>query len=97
MITIKKRQRINLIATLNLIYINIISIQWKHNLCINSPDPSVDHPVHPPGRDNPWKVDLLPDCGYKIKAVDGVFQVMISSYRNRCANVLNNTQLRIEF
>ncbi|KAF2354251.1 AMP deaminase [Trinorchestia longiramus] len=34
-----------------------------------------DHPVHPPRRDNPWNVYTAGDCGYKIKMVNGVFQV----------------------
>ncbi|XP_018015165.1 AMP deaminase 2-like [Hyalella azteca] len=33
------------------------------------------HPVHPPRRDNPWSVPTPGDCGYKLKFVDGVFQV----------------------
>lgn len=42
-----------------------------------SPPPHfrVDHPVHPPRQNDPWTLETAGDCGYKLKAVDGVFQV----------------------
>ena len=33
------------------------------------------HPIHPDGCENPWNVEFLPDCGYKVKIVKGVYQV----------------------
>lgn len=37
----------------------------------------LDHPIHPPSRDgNAFHLDKLPEsAGYRIKAVNGVFQV----------------------
>ena len=36
----------------------------------------IDHPIHPPKVDNdPWECEFLPDCGYIIKIVEGVYTV----------------------
>ena len=49
---------------------NIIYMISKKHLLI------IDHPIHPPKVDNdPWECEFLPDCGYIIKIVEGVYTV----------------------
>ena len=34
------------------------------------------HPIHPPEGDvDPWKIEFLPNCGYKTKVEKGVYKV----------------------
>jgi len=36
----------------------------------------IEHPYHPPKQEgNPWDIEFLPDNGYKVKIVQGVYQV----------------------
>jgi len=38
--------------------------------------PDIEHPIHPPKQEgNPWDIEFLPDNGYKVKIVQGVYQV----------------------
>ena len=34
-----------------------------------------EHSIHPPPCKDPWDVEFLPDNGYKVQMVKGVYQV----------------------
>ena len=34
-----------------------------------------EHSIHPPPCKDPWYVEFLPDNGYKVQMVKGVYQV----------------------
>ena len=37
--------------------------------------PPAEHSIHPPPCKDPWDVEFLPDNGYKVQMVKGVYQV----------------------
>ena len=48
--------------------------QIPNRLIVQSAFP--EHPYHPPKQEgNPWDIEFLPDNGYKVKIVQGVYQV----------------------
>ena len=41
----------------------------------NVSPPNTEHSIHPPPCQDPWDLEFLPDNGYKIQIVKGVYQV----------------------
>ena len=48
-------------------------------------------PIHPPEKNDPWRVDFQEDCGYKFKLERGVYSV----YKNE-EDLTNNKPINYE-